>query len=313
MNRRQFLISSSTFAVLTGCQETSVSTDFMPSKSSFTDTVNSEITPYRIVSNSPSYLNSRRNMGGFNFQSDSNNSGGYPPSRPNGKLFVTDPQPYHYQVITDPFGNAPSNLVERFEWRNGDCLGVFDCNTYRARVEILGDGGQDGEESWYRWSIYIPENFQADGLGEIYGQFKAGPDDMLFIEILGGRQSVKRLRASVRLNDWKHFNLAQYTDLIGKWTEITIHTKWGQEGFHHFYINRKLINTYVGATCRSGDKLTFKYGIYGSQSPELFSDFMSYPENRSKYPMLISKGEFPDRVIFYSNVHKASRQELLRS
>lgn len=270
-----------------------------------------------VVSYDPWYLNNQRNMGFFNFQADAllpeGSDGNYPPSSPNGKLTVSNPQDYHYQVMRDPFGGAPSNLVERFEWRNGDCLSQYDCNTYRARIEILGDGGVDGEEAWYRWSIYVPENFQADGLGEIYGQFKAGPQDILFIEILGGRKAVKRLRASVRVNGRQtHLKLANYTDIIGKWTEITIHTKWGEDGFHNFYINRELVKTYQGETCREGDNLTFKYGIYGGQRPDQFEHFAGYPENKIDYPNEIANGVFPTRVAYYSNVHKAKRQSELR-
>lgn len=300
MNRRTFLLSGSMFTAVSGCQNAGENTTTAVKESN-------------VISYDPSYLSSQRNMKSGGFQADSNGAGGYSPSKPNSVLFVSEPKKYHYQVLSDPIGGAPNKFVERFEWRNGDCLGQFDCDTYRARIEIMSDGGREGEEVWYRWSIYCPEKFQADGLGEIYGQFRSETQDLLFIEILGGTKAVKRLRGSIRVGGrQQHLKLADYEDIVGKWTEITIHTKWGENGFHNFYINRELITTYRGTTCHDSENIIFKYGIYGGQTPQQWKEFAGYPENKINYPNEIANGEFPTRVVYYSNVQKAVSQSQLR-
>ena len=65
----------------------------------------------------------------------------------------------------------------RFELRAGDCGkdkdgGWNDCKTNRERHELSGRYRVSKGESWYAWSIYMPEDFKnVDPVSVILGQF----------------------------------------------------------------------------------------------------------------------------------------------
>ena len=71
-----------------------------------------------------------------------------------------------YQVVSAPYHPVRyGQNSEKFEVRPGDCSrstegGWDDCKNDRERSELSqrGNTQKEGDEYWYRWSIYIPES-----------------------------------------------------------------------------------------------------------------------------------------------------------
>jgi hypothetical protein len=64
---------------------------------------------------------------------------------------------HNYAIVEDFTGNAPTKYIERFELREGDCFGKFDCQTQRERSEVvIGDAADYGGEYWYQtYFLYL--------------------------------------------------------------------------------------------------------------------------------------------------------------
>lgn len=69
-----------------------------------------------------------------------------------------------YNIVKDPTGSAPTEEVERFEVRAGDCSqdSVWsDCKNNRERSEVASPRMRFiGNEEKYTWYMYVPEDWQ---------------------------------------------------------------------------------------------------------------------------------------------------------
>jgi len=207
-----------------------------------------------------------------------------------------------YQVVSAP--NHPvryGKTAERFEVRPGDCSRQHDkswddCTTDRERSELAlvnsppnppnkncaapnSDGCQrQGDEYWYRWSIYIPGGHQNIFHTKlVYGQFHqfrikpigSCPPAFMFQEY-GGGYWLNIQPVIMGYDD--DYRLLEVDEFVGKWNEIVVHARWsgGKDGWFSVWVNGDQKVDYHGKTLgcdgAAGEDIAsyFKYGIYRS-------------------------------------------------
>ena len=179
-----------------------------------------------------------------------------------------------YQVVSAPYYPVRyGQNSEKFEVRPGDCSrstegGWDDCNNDRERSELSqrGDTQKEGDEYWYRWSIYIPESHQNLYRTKVcYGQFHQEYCEpvLMFNEHEGGYW----LSIDEQLIDYgeQNINLLRAQDFVGRWNDIVVHIRWTKKknGWVKVWVNGEEKVDYVGKTivCRL---VYFKYGVYRS-------------------------------------------------
>ncbi|NRP96191.1 hypothetical protein XMG59_002310 [Marinobacterium sp. xm-g-59] len=204
---------------------------------------------------------------------------------------------YGYSVVPDPTDTAPTEFVERFEVRSGDCSSGpdwSDCSNDRERSELSGPkDNYQGSEFWYGWSLYLPPDYP-----NIYptktalAQFhqKNSPPAFMFQNSNGGYWIDRNFGNTTHLH-----KIIEDDDLRGKWNRIEVHANWHKKnGFFVVYVNGQLKWRYEGPTMTS-DAVYFKYGIYRS--------FMS------RYKIRNSVDEVPPQVAYFSNVKRSKSRE----
>ena len=187
-----------------------------------------------------------------------------------------------YRVVSKKDGHPVrfGEQAERFEVRPGDC-GVTenghhsDCATDRERSEMdsqLYQKFYDGDEYWYRWSIFFPRDYDAlHPVHMTFGQFKqigchpvfsfnikdyATYSEPSFIKYMTNRYAREVEGAGLYTHITRNFR--------DKWFDIVVHAKWSHSnnGKFQFWVNGKLISDYKGKTLWCYDGIYFKYGIY---------------------------------------------------
>ena len=215
-------------------------------------------------------------------------------------------RPYSYQVVQDPTGSAPTQLVERFELREGDCFSASDCSTDRERAEIsIADAASYAEEAWYQMYLYVPEGFHVRNTYSHVGfnfhtNYRDGRwrDTALITPIMGGTESVARHYAMVYNGQRRErLFLKPYLAMVGRWTKIELHSKWHEDGFHRFFYNDELVYDYRGYTLGADAASPFRlqYGIYRGSIESM--------KQRWGYDV------FPTQTELYSGVRKSSVKE----
>ena len=213
-----------------------------------------------------------------------------------------------HQVIQDPTGSAPTQMVERFEVKSGDC-NREDCRRDRERSELLQENTYrqtySGKEYWYGWSIYVPEDCPDITPTRNYlGQWheKSSYAVAWMVEKMGnslylnghGFTAFATHNNSVSLykNQWTLVS----DDLKGKWNRLEFHVKWSRDndGFMYVWVNGKQIVEYRGPTMKESS-VYFKYGIYRS--------FMS------RYEEAYDVNRVPGQVIYYANVQRGRTRD----
>jgi hypothetical protein len=210
-----------------------------------------------------------------------------------------------FNVVKDPTGTAPTQNIDRFEVRAGDCSANAvsnDCKTARERSELAGPyEARLGREEWYGWYIYIPQDWKdITPAWNIYGQFYQDGGNALFAT----RITNQGLLVHHFLKDKQspHFDI----DLMrGKWTKVEMHIKWEKEvdgvmpdGFVNVYVNGTTLYSYKGNTVSSyGDssKIQFKYGIYRFRLDQL------------------SGKPAPTQIVYYADLSRANSRDGLFS
>ena len=179
----------------------------------------------------------------------------------------------------------------RFESNDGEC-GVQsswnDCTNDRERAEIYYKKKPWKKERWYRFYIYLPEDYNS-----------IAPAKMSLIQW-------KRLKPSKVLVMFQHmhagltFNrngdsfkdsyvvLKRNEELLGNWTEIIFNTNWHpdpEKGFMKVWIDEKLKVDFKGVSnTKKGKELSLRYGLYSS--------------SMSRYKTAFETQTMPQRVIF---------------
>lgn len=211
-----------------------------------------------------------------------------------------------YQVVEDPTNTAPTEYVERFEVRDGDCgsdSGWSDCKNDRERSELsqMSKNGISSGEYWYGWSIYIPKNeyeliYPANTiLGQFHTPYGKKPPWTI-------RMTMSELILKDEIDGFMH-SLAWHEDMVGKWTKLEFHVKWssGKKGFMRVYVNGEQIDIgHEGKPTHRGPGIFFKYGIYRSYLI------------RYKYQDDGVRETVPTQVVYYSNVQRGKDRESIQ-
>jgi len=186
-----------------------------------------------------------------------------------------------YQVVSAPeYPVRYGKKSERFEVRPGDCSrGVpknswDDCKNDRERSELLQDDWpqigyrqREGDEYWYRWSIYIPEGHQNIYRTKLaYGQFHEWdgcPPTFMFQEYGGGYWF--NIQPPIKGYD-DNRKLLEANEFIGKWNDIVVHARWTKknDGWFKVWVNGQATSAYQGKTMVCSKDVYFKYGVYRS-------------------------------------------------
>jgi len=207
-----------------------------------------------------------------------------------------------YNVIKDPTGSAPSELVERFEVRAGDCSrdSVWsDCENARERSEIASERMTFiGKEEKYSWYMYVPTDWKdVTPAAAMHGQFSQtnkSNSKSYSAPLLGIQLTNRGIHVENYLKD-KKSNIYDIDKVKGKWTKIEVRAKWLMEvdgvmpdGFFKVYINDELLYEYEGNTVSSYgiDEIRFKYGIYRARLH------------------LLGGSTPPTQIVYYANVKR---------
>lgn len=205
-----------------------------------------------------------------------------------------------YSVLEDPTKTAPTEMIEVFEVRSGDCGsdgGWSDCKKDRERSELseANKSNYPGSEYWYGWSIYFPMDYPniyptKVALGQFH-QNKSHPVWM-FQNSSGGYHLDDQVHGHSR----RYYKLLDESELRGKWHRIEVHAKWAKDenGFFRVWVNGENKVDYKGQTM-DAQQVYFKYGVYRS--------FMSRYKNAN------DADNVPAQIVYYSNVKRSRSRE----
>lgn len=211
---------------------------------------------------------------------------------------------YGYEVSEDVTGSAPTAAIEVFDVRPGDCAGSgswSDCKKDRERSELSErkKTTKVGDEYWYGWSIYFPEDYTNVYPTKVaLGQFHQQDSHpvWMFQNSDGGYHLDDQVFGHTR----KYYELVPEWDLRGKWHKVEIHANWATDrtGFFRVWVNGERKVNYTGPTMDS--KVTyFKYGVYRS--------FLS------RYKLRYDADEVPAQKVYYSNVKRGNSRESIQA
>ena len=204
---------------------------------------------------------------------------------------------YGYIVSDDVTGIAPTSKIEIFEIRPGDCI-EYDCESDKERVQLMQQPKDNtlGDEHWYGWSMYYPENYvsiypsrtvhssfqQNNDTNWMFGNKK---DDYLLIAKPDGNNG-----------DKIKYKLISGENLRGKWHKVEVHSKWSNDdsGFFKVWVNGVQKVDYSGRTMTE-EFNHFRYGI------------ARY--HLSRYKDENDVEDVPPQKIYFSNVKRADTRE----
>ena len=173
--------------------------------------------------------------------------------------FLTAPE-WAVSTTEDPTGLASQPFVQRFELRAGDCQTkppYNDCKSGTERAELAQIGGvnssQEGPQ-WYRWQLYIPEEFESSYPAKNrFGQFIDSRTQKAAWVLELGRTGALWLGQRVA-SDSEYYSLLTKQQLLGEWQEIIVQASWATtDGVFNMWINGEQIVRYQGQTCDKCD------------------------------------------------------------
>ncbi|MEZ8140971.1 heparin lyase I family protein [Enterovibrio sp. FF113] len=208
-----------------------------------------------------------------------------------------------YQITPDLTGSAPTELIEIFDVRPGDCSlndGWNDCKKDRERSELseINKSTHVNSEYWYGWSIYFPDDYvNVFPTKASLGQFhqKGSHPVWMFQNSAGGYH----LDNQVLGQTTEYYALIDDKDLRGRWHHIEVNVRWATDpsGFFDVWVNGEQKVGYQGQTM-DASIVYFKYGLYRS--------FLS------RYKTANNANEVPAQTVYFSNVKRSqSRRGLI--
>lgn len=209
-----------------------------------------------------------------------------------------------YTVIPDITGTAPSQTIERFEVRPGDCgrnSGWNDCEKDRERSELSErrKATGAGTERWYGWYIYFPEDFRNVFPTKVsLGQFHQYRSRVIWM--FQNHDGGYHLDNHVSGRGKKYRKLIDDRELRGKWHRVEVHVRWSvraDDGFMKVWINGQQKVDYVGQTM-TASVVYFKYGLYRS--------FVS------RYRKRFGGVEVPAQTVYYASVKAGHSRQSIR-
>ena len=177
-----------------------------------------------------------------------------------------------FQIVDKNDGHPvrAGNHSMRFELRDGDCndpaQGWNDCNNDRERFEISGRDMFAGEQGWYAWSVFLPNNFvdiSNPGLLDL-GQFnlESSKDSDPCCTLL-----FKKTKDGFVIDS--EFQNKAWVELESNqtWSDFIVNYKWSKrnDGFIKLWLNNELVYEFNGPTLTKNTEFTyFRFGIYRS-------------------------------------------------
>ncbi|PIO08624.1 hypothetical protein COU59_00955 [Candidatus Pacearchaeota archaeon CG10_big_fil_rev_8_21_14_0_10_34_12] len=177
------------------------------------------------------------------------------------------------KIIDSPTGER--NSVARFELRREDPSVYW---SKRAELKFMpGLAGNSGDEGWYGFRVFIPENYEEDSRSsDIIAQWHAEKDDCdvyrnppVSIRVKGNEFLLVTFYDDKKCSNSVEPSRKKIVDLglveKGKWTNFRLYSKWshGKDGLLQVWKNNKLtINSKGPNTYNDERGLSFKTGIY---------------------------------------------------
>lgn len=200
--------------------------------------------------------------------------------------------------------------AQRFELRHGDCgTNKYwdDCGNDRMRIERKEDPKgrmqKAGQQVWYGWSFYLPEDYRDFGEGNVLiGQMKMKDwrTPLWQVNLRGGKMHLW-------LDDRGGCSVASLSSLRGRWTDVVLFADYSRDpagASAEMYLNGKKVCSMTRPMITAqmlnsgaGD-LYFKYGLYGS--------YVSRWLNRNKTQQVAARA-FADTYAGQTGSSKTSR------
>lgn len=209
---------------------------------------------------------------------------------------------YGYEIIEDFTGQAPTERIEKFEVRPGDCSrgpkSWSDCANSRERSELSQRGNNyPGSEWWYGWSIYVPNNYpNVYPAKTALGQFhqRNGPPAFMFQNYVGGYWVDRNFGSTTHKK-----KIISAKDFKGRWHQIEVNAKWHtKDGFFRVHVNGDKAWQFEGQTLNKS-AVYFKYGVYRS--------FIS------RYTLMNGVNTVPTQTVYFANVKRSKTREGLQA
>ena len=192
----------------------------------------------------------------------------------------------------------------RFESNDGEC-GVQsswnDCTNDRERAEIYYKKKPWKKERWYRFYIYLPEDYNSIAPAKMsLIQWKRHKPSKVLVMFQHMHAGLTFNRNGDSFKD-SYVVLKRNEELLGNWTEIIFNTNWHpdpEKGFMKVWIDEKLKVDFKGVSnTKKGKELSLRYGLYSS--------FIS------QYKTVFETKTMPQRVIFFDGVKEEKSCEKL--
>ena len=124
-----------------------------------------------------------------------------------------------------------------FMLHDGEC-GEEDCDTQRERVELIFDEHSSHREYWYRFSFYLPTNFNpvfpaSLSLVQFRAKYENGDDTSVVFFKHSAAGLIFQRNGEIFPNT--DYQLKNHSELLGKWTEIIFNTNWHDDPSKGFF------------------------------------------------------------------------------
>ena len=208
---------------------------------------------------------------------------------------------YGYTVSDDITKKSPTNKIEIFEIRSGDCVSD-DCDSDKERVQLMQQPRDNhlGDEHWYGWNIFYPEGYidisPSKTMTSSFEQ-KNSAKNWMFGSKNGEYLLVHKPNGTNRGKIKQ--TLVKGENLRGKWHKVEVHSKWSNDesGFFKVWVNGKQKVDYLGRTMTEGFN-HFRYGIARLQL--------------SRYKEEYDTNKVPTQRVYFSNVKRADTRKGLK-
>ena len=183
-------------------------------------------------------------------------------------------------------------LSARFELRPRDARGDDGWGQYDRHRWELGEASgleRDGQEHWYAFSIFVPDNHPAPPASITLGQFHEVDvlARFLFQWTAKGYGLLNRVETSLGESSI----LIPQEEFQGRWHDILMHVRWSDEndGFFRVWVNHNLAYDHRGRTMRvNGSRARFQFGVYRTS-------------------ISIYYGNVPTEVVYFDELHSGQQ------
>ena len=215
----------------------------------------------------------------------------------NTKIYSKIDDPVYGRVHSFEFGSECGDL-KRNPQGGSNHIGKFhdsDCGENSVRSEISEWRHHQPKESWYRWNVFLPNDFPIQEGGKLLlGQWHNGECPHVSFTSPGKANGVLYFETMKTwqgdCKDTMRIPFTSIQELRGKWTEFVMFARWSNkaDGKFQIYINGELAMNWNGRTLTKGKESRnyVKVGIYqccnGDNLIKPASALFTTPERSSK-------------------------------